>query len=66
MQDVMSTCTKKNQMQNFYFWITVFGGTVLSPQGGGFKALTHYVQDFIMKLNLVPFNEEFARKLVFL
>jgi hypothetical protein len=46
---------------------TIFGGrSVLLSQGSGFKALAHYVQDFIMKLSLVPFKEEFARKLVFL
>jgi len=45
---------------------TIFGGhDVLSPQGSGFKALTHYVQDFTMKLSLVLFKEEYARKLVF-
>jgi hypothetical protein len=58
---------KKTKCRISIFVTTIFGGcSVLSPQGSGFKALAHYVQDFIMKLNLVPFKEEFAIKLVFL
>jgi hypothetical protein len=46
---------------------TIFGGcNLLSPQGGGLKAIAHYVQDFSMKLSLVPFKKKLQENWVFI